>query len=233
MNKPVLIAVVLIVAVISLPLLAKMAGGQRVGQDAVRSQGSDGNTLAIEGVWEGALSVPGTQTAVRIVFRISESPDGTFSAAADSPDQGTRDIPVDEITLENRNLRLQLDSISGVFAGQVQEDGMAIHGTWQQDGQTLPLVLERATSRTGTTQSEVGPLGADVFKIKDVDVGDQSWGLNLLRVSVENLSGEPQPFWLHVGGRYQDTGRPRGFGMGMEEPVVLDAHEERIVEHPY
>ncbi len=92
---------------------------------------------------------------------------------------------------------------------------------------------ERATPGTATVQSGGGPLGADVFRIKEVDLGDQSWGQNLLRVSVENLSGEPQPFWLHVGGRYQNTGRPRGFGMGMEEVVVLEAHEERIVEHPY
>ncbi len=86
---------------------------------------------------------------------------------------------------------------------------------------------------THTVQSEGGPSGAEVFKIRDVDVGDQSWGQNILRVGVENVSDQPQPFWLHIGGRYQRTGRPRGFGMGMAEPIVLEAHEERTVEHPY
>lgn len=71
------------------------------------------------------------------------------------------------------------------------------------------------------------------FRILEIDVGDQSWGQNLLRVKVKNVTDHEQPFWLHIGGRYLRSGRPRGFGMGMSEPILLEAHEERIVEHPY
>jgi hypothetical protein len=66
-----------------------------------------------------------------------------------------------------------------------------------------------------------------------MDLGDQSWGQNLLRVKVKNVTDHEQPFWLHIGGRYRNSGNPRGFGMGMAEPIVLEAREERAVEHPY
>ena len=96
------------------------------------------------------------------------------------------------------------------------------------------LVAQTQEARSPeTVQTERGPIGSDIFRIKEIDVGDQFWGRNLLRVTVENVSDRTQPFWLHIGGEYQRTGRPRGFGMGMKKPILFEAHEERVVEHPY
>jgi hypothetical protein len=83
------------------------------------------------------------------------------------------------------------------------------------------------------SQLEGGQQNSGVFDIKEINIGDQSWGQNLLAVKIMNRTEQKQPFWLHIGGRYQDTGRARGFGMGMEQPIQLEAHEERIVKHPY
>ena len=49
------------------------------------AQQQDTSEISIEGIWEGKLKVPGGE--LRIVFKISENPDGTLTATMDSPDQ--------------------------------------------------------------------------------------------------------------------------------------------------
>ena len=101
---------------------------------------SSGNE-AIEGIWQGALKVSGME--LRIVFKISQGPEGILTATMDSPDQGAKDIPVDEVIFENGNLRLEIKVAMGVFEGKLKDDNLSIEGEWRQGGQSFPLVLER------------------------------------------------------------------------------------------
>jgi len=97
---------------------------------------------SIEGIWQGTLKAPGG-VELRIVFKISEKPDGTMTATMDSSDQGVTGIPVEKVAFENGNLRLDVKSILGVFQGKLKEDGLEIEGEWKQSGQSFPLVLKR------------------------------------------------------------------------------------------
>ncbi len=98
------------------------------------------NNEAIEGIWQGTLKVPGIE--LRIVFKISQEPEGILTATMDSPDQGAKDIPVDEVIFENGNLRLEINAM-GVFEGKLKNDNLSIEGEWKQGGQSFPLVLKR------------------------------------------------------------------------------------------
>lgn len=93
----------------------------------------------IEGTWLGTLKVSGMEFI--IVFKMSRKPDGTLTATMDNLYQRMKNIPVDEITFANGNLRLELKSI--LFEGKIKEDGLTIEGKWKQAGQSLPLVLKR------------------------------------------------------------------------------------------
>jgi hypothetical protein len=64
----------------------------------------------IAGVWQGALKVSGIE--LRIVFKISKTPEGKLAATLDSPDQGAKDIPVSEATFENGELKLEVKSVA-------------------------------------------------------------------------------------------------------------------------
>lgn len=97
----------------------------------------------------------------------------------------------------------------------------------------LVVLFGAGCGRKGIVGADADDAGDAVFRVLEIDVGDAAWGQNVLRVRVKNLTDGEQPFWLHIGGRYQRTGRPRGFGMGMEEAIVLAAGEERVVEHVY
>jgi fermentation-respiration switch protein FrsA (DUF1100 family) len=96
---------------------------------------------SVEGVWLGTLSFSGTE--LRVVFKILKSTDGKLTATLDSPDQGAKDIPVEEVVFQNGHLRLDAKSINGVFEGDMKEDNSTIEGQWSQGGVTIPLTLQR------------------------------------------------------------------------------------------
>jgi hypothetical protein len=94
----------------------------------------------IEGIWQGTLEFSGME--LRIVFTISRSPDNTLTATYDVPEQNATDVPVDKITFNNKEVRIEIIPIDGVYNGKLSEDGTKIDGNWTQSGMTLPLVLE-------------------------------------------------------------------------------------------
>ena len=93
----------------------------------------------ITGVWQGTIKV-NEQTELRVVFKISRKTDGTLTATMDSPDQGATNIPVEEVGLDDGNLRMEVRSVMGVFEGKIGP--ATIEGVWKQSGMTLPLVLK-------------------------------------------------------------------------------------------
>ncbi len=94
----------------------------------------------IEGIWIGSLKV--SVAELRVVFRISRNEDGSLRATMDSPDQGAKDIPVNEVTFKSGKLHLESKVIMGTYDGTLQLDD-SIEGTWQQRGLSFPLKLER------------------------------------------------------------------------------------------
>ena len=104
---------------------------------------SDGmqEILTIEGIWEGKLKVPGAE--LRIVAHIAITPEGTFSATLDSPDQGVTGIPVDEIVFKDKSVHMEIKLIGGIFEGKLNEEFTMVDGTWQQAGFSFPLSLHR------------------------------------------------------------------------------------------
>lgn len=94
----------------------------------------------IEGVWLGALNVSGSE--LRIVFKITVSASGSYSATMDSPDQGVTDIPVSNVTAFADSVRFDVALISGYYLG-VKESASTITGSWHQSGMTFGLDLQK------------------------------------------------------------------------------------------
>jgi pimeloyl-ACP methyl ester carboxylesterase len=90
----------------------------------------------ITGEWQGAI------TRLRLVIKIDQGPDGPLKGTLTSVDQGNVTLPVDTVSLDaGGTLRLELKGIGAVYEGKL--NGGEITGTWQQGGNTLPLVLRR------------------------------------------------------------------------------------------
>lgn len=95
---------------------------------------------SIAGSWEGNLEVSPFYS-LKIVLNINEI-DGALSATMDSPDQGAKGIPVDEVTFEDSSLTFTLAKLGVKYEGKMEDE--AINGTFTQQGHSFPLILKRA-----------------------------------------------------------------------------------------
>ena len=95
----------------------------------------------ITGDWNGALKVGGMQ--LRLVFHITKT-DAGLTATMDSPDQGAKGIPMSKATFENQVLTVELDAAKIQYTGTL-DNKEVVTGTFNQAGQSFPLVLTRKT----------------------------------------------------------------------------------------
>jgi hypothetical protein len=93
----------------------------------------------LEGTWNGALELGDRR--MRIVLKLQNQPDGTASGTVMSPDGSGIEIPI-SVAQKGANVSLEASSVGASFAGLL--NGAELHGTWTQQGQTLPLVFRRA-----------------------------------------------------------------------------------------
>jgi len=97
----------------------------------------------LQGYWEGVLH---TEADLRIVVKVSKSPEGAYSATVDSIDQGAKDIPVSEFSYTNRVVNIEMKSLRGNYQGTVNANGTEIFGAWTQLGRNYPVTLKRTTT---------------------------------------------------------------------------------------
>lgn len=109
----------------------------------------------VVGHWQGVLDVG--QARLRLVFKIDKPFWGTWTATLDSPDQGSRGIPVDTVTVRGSKLRLTVNKIYANYEGTLDRGAARITGRWQQGPQTFPLELQRFQGAEAPLEPEAMP----------------------------------------------------------------------------
>lgn len=151
----------------------------------------------IEGTWLGSLNFSGQE--LRIVFNITKNSDGSFTSTLDSPDQGATGIPVAKTIIENRKLHLEISAIRGSFDGVLSEDSTKIAGTFQQNGATLPLTLER-TKQVPDMSKPQDPKKPYPYDEKEVTYTNPAAGIKLAGTLTLPRSKKPVPAVLLITG---------------------------------
>lgn len=98
---------------------------------------------ALEGLWQGTLSIQGGAMELRLVFKVQRNEQGILESFLDSPDQGANDIPVNKVMLDGDQVEFHVISVAGHYEGTLDESGSKMDGHWFQSGMSLPLTLER------------------------------------------------------------------------------------------
>jgi pimeloyl-ACP methyl ester carboxylesterase len=136
-------------------------------------QASTFSNEEIQGIWQGTLRFSGIE--LRVIFTISQSPDMTLTATYDVPEQSAIDVPVDKITFHNREVRLEIIPIDGIFEGKLSADGEKIDGNWIQGDMTLPLLLERTQTKLVVKRpqepKEPFPYSAEEVVFQNIEAG--------------------------------------------------------------
>ena len=101
---------------------------------------------ALAGHWAGVIDIPGMKLEVNLDF--VQNPDGSWTGDISIPIQKAFDLPLENISLEERKITFAIKGVPGkpVFSGQLSEDGRVITGEFTQSGKTFPFTLKREAS---------------------------------------------------------------------------------------
>jgi uncharacterized protein len=92
-------------------------------------------------IWEGKLKVGIVE--LRIVFHLFKAKDGSYAGTMDSPDQGAKGIPLDEVSIKDNAVELKLKKLAIVVDGRRDKNGQEIEGHFKQGKQMFPITLKR------------------------------------------------------------------------------------------
>jgi hypothetical protein len=98
-----------------------------------------------EGAWEGVLDAGGKTR--RIGLKLAAAADGTAEATLIAVDQGSMEIPVTTVTIKDKQLKLEVRTVSGTYSGALGGSG-EITGEWAQGPGRFPLTFKRVSPET-------------------------------------------------------------------------------------
>ncbi len=97
----------------------------------------------LPGSWLGKISTSGID--LRLIFNLKLNDKDSLIATVDSPDQGTKNIPLGRVILDDKKLTIQAPSLLGEYNGTVTGDS-TIEGTWTQHGANFTVDLRKLKS---------------------------------------------------------------------------------------
>jgi pimeloyl-ACP methyl ester carboxylesterase len=152
----------------------------------------------LAGIWQGVLKVQGLE--LRIVFKITQTAEGKLTATLDSPDQGAKDIPVNDVAFENGNVKIEVKSIFGAFTGKMESDNATITGEWRQGGAVLPLILKRTEKAPEPPRRPQEPQKPYSYRDEEVVYDNAKAGIKLAGTLTMPNSGGPFPAVILITG---------------------------------
>lgn len=151
----------------------------------------------LEGIWQGVLKVGGIE--LRVVFKISKTAEGKFTATMDSPDQGAKDIPVSEVSFENGGVKIEVKVVLGVFSGKMSDDN-TIAGEWKQGAAALPLVMKRVDKEPEALRRPQEPQKPYPYNEEEVTFDNTKAGNKLAGTLTLPKTGGPFPAVILISG---------------------------------
>ncbi len=94
----------------------------------------------IAGVWSGNLTINGTE--MPLVFTFKELRNNQITGFLLSPSQTQLEIPIEHVSLKNRDLKVTIASVGGNYVGKLSPKTGKFRGKWTQGEFTFPLDLK-------------------------------------------------------------------------------------------
>lgn len=133
----------------------------------------------IVGVWEGKLSVQGTE--IPLIFEVKSESEG-YSSTMDSPSQGATGILMDETTFVNDSLTIKFKQSGIKYVATIKEN--VLEGIFYQGGMEMPLTLSK-TVKTLPGNTSLPTSEAELEKLSN-------WNPVNYKYSVEDYFARPK-----------------------------------------
>lgn len=150
------------------------------------------------GRWSGGIEQGGA-VVLRLVVDIVKSTSGGASATLSSPDQGTSDIPITELTLRGDSVRFDVVSLGGRFRGILNEDQTAMTGVWTQGATSIAMGLSRTAGAVSSVRPQ-DPIPPFPYREQDVAYVNHADGTRLTGTLTLPPGEGPFPAVLLVSG---------------------------------
>ncbi len=136
---------------------------------SMRGQAQDSGTKSDQEIWYGAMDAG--PRVFRFVIKTNKSDKGEPMAELMSLDEGGSKFKLDDVVIDQKQLRFTLKSTKATYQSQLSDDGKKATGKWSQGGATLDLVLEKKESIPADNPDEIwlGTLNAGFQKL-DIQV---------------------------------------------------------------
>lgn len=150
-----------------------------------------------EEIWEGTLKIGGVE--LRLVFHLFKQKDGTYLGTMDSPDQGAKGISLDEVSIKDDAVRLEVKSAGVVFEGKRDKAGKEIAGDFKQAGQTIPLTLNKVAKAKEPRRPQT-PKKPSPYEEEEVRYENKVGGIKLAGALTVPRSKGPFPAVILITG---------------------------------
>ena len=154
----------------------------------------------IEGYWKGQIDL-GVQK-LEMGFDIKAAENG-YSATLDVPAQGAFDIPIDEITFQEGQLQLKMNTMDASYSGILKDS--AIEGNFTQRGMTFPLNLAKAEKKQQQKARPQDPQPPFNYRIEEVSFTNEKEGNTLTGTLTIPEGDGPFPAIVLVSGSGQQN----------------------------
>lgn len=116
----------------------------------------------ISGSWTGILEIQGTELPLILNFTKSET---SYKATLDSPKQGAKDIPVDEVIFSNKKLTVKINAFAIEYIGEWKSN-KEILGTFKQGNFSAPMNLTNGAVEIKKSQTPAEPFPYHTEKVE-------------------------------------------------------------------
>ncbi len=149
------------------------------------------------GTWKGKI----VAFNLSVVINISEK-DGKLSASMDSPDQGSKNIPCDQVVVNGNNIFISVSVVGANFNGNISADKQKIEGKFNQGGGSYDLVVGKGemVAPKERPQTPVPPFG---YKADDVEYDNADKTVHLAGTLTYPSSGSNFPTAILISGSGQ------------------------------
>ena len=138
------------------------------------SESSDLNDII--GSWSGPIQLPGA--ALQFVLHVQQGDDG-LEAVADSPDQGSYGMEIDEINFDKGELNIKINVVGAAYSGRLLADQQSIQGLFEQGGGKFVLNLEKGKNKNSQRKRPQTPQPPFAYNSEEVVVNNTQAGITL------------------------------------------------------
>jgi len=144
----------------------------------------------IDGIWLGTLEVPGAE--LRIALTISKSDTGKYSATMNSVDQGSPEIPLNEVKYENHHLIVQDTKIGIAFEGNIDFNTNTFNSEFRQGPNKFPVFFHKVDKLPSISRPQ-DPKKPYPYNEEQIKYENQNAGIEIAGTLTYPKTGGPFP----------------------------------------